>query len=423
MAASPWLSMEQQAQAVSSPTDPMSATGAELMQSQLSPQNMELLDDDTVQNAVASGADPSQFIPVDPAKLQRSVARTAKIQAKGPMSQEAVTPEVRNQDILAKYSALADKAINEQQAGIDQLGDQIKQAGALPQGLNFVPLAAMAKFLNPENDFVKEAQMMAPPTPEARADKLLGLQDMLQKRKESLTKSQLDSLAEQIKAAKAGPGSLAEMAMLSKIRKDNALADVMMKRPEMQRMGLDTNTHNKVITAVDNNPMLRTQLQQLNGLGNSWKMISEAKEVTPQLFQEYQQAVAGAIQRGNSGVAERQERYLKSLGITKDDIQQYATGKPVDIGKQHPMLVAMKHFADIEAGNIEKQRNALLKTVTSGHESMYARRPDLKADLESKIAASQNLAANAGSGAEASGGLTEAEKAELANLEQKFGGK
>jgi len=131
----------------------------------------------------------------------------------------------------------------------------------------------------------------------------------------------------------------------------------------------------------------------IQGIDNAGKIIEDAPEVTPQIFHDYQQALVGAIMRGNSGVAERSERYMKSAGIDAATIRQYLTGEPIDIGKNSNLIKAAQGFAKSERHSIKKQYEEVVDAATSGQDRIYKKNPELKKDLVQAVQSFKGMAA------------------------------
>lgn len=118
-----------------------------------------------------------------------------------------------------------------------------------------------------------------------------------------------------------------------------------------------------------------TQLQ------TSYQNLATAKNnfvnggATPQDFAELQQAVRANLGiKGSSGVGERQEDYLKSLGINVDKAKQFITGDPQDVSKTDPALVhQMMGLVDLEMKNKQGNAAAQISQKVAGHASFYKR--------------------------------------------------
>ena len=157
---------------------------------------------------------------------------------------------------------------------------------------------------------------------------------------------------------------------------------------DRQQERLDNSNHQKTLQRLNNNPGLSQRLNQLQNLDNSLGLITDVDKVTPQQFQEFQQAVRSNLGiKGTSGVDERSGTYLTSLGLRADNFNQFLSADPQDIGKNNALLKHVTQLASIERRNAQSQYEKRLSAVTAGNESMYARRPDLKNDLDSAVGA------------------------------------
>lgn len=397
----PWAAMmNQQAQAIAPRSEADGSSPAEQMMSQVPPDSLDSLDTEDQEQAQAllsAGVNPNIPLSMIPQQTKDAVTRSMKIKMKGPMSQTAVDQNTLAQDRIQQYDALSKEALNTQQAGIEQLQDQINQAGKVRQGLDYTPFAGMARFLDPSNDFTKEAMATRPQTNVERADKMIALQQALQQRKEAMSKDQLAALGEQIKAAKQS-NPLELESKLSTIRRNNAMADAFSPggmKANMQEQSIAEREHSKILGELNHNKGLVMKMNAIQGIDNAGKIIEDAPTVTPQIFHDYQQALVGAITRGNSGIGERAERYMKSAGIDAATVRQYLSGDPVSIpsGKENLLYQATQEFAKSERGNIEKQYGDIMKSVSTGQGHIYDKHPLLKKDLDDKIQSMRSMIA------------------------------
>ena len=335
-------------------------------------------------------------------KSASSIAREIRTRSRGPMGEEAVSQDMLAQDRIKQANDLSAQSLNEQKAGIQQLDDHIKQVGGIPQKMDYTALAGFAKFLNPQNDFTAQAAALRPETPEARSEKLLGLQEKLQQRKSDFTKQNLESLKSQIDAYKAG--------------KDNSLDEELKKakigffgsgRQDLQNQRLDFGMHKDIVGKIKTDKVLGSRLTQFSNLQNALTAV-EKPDVTPvQQVAELQQAIRKNMGiGGSSGVSERSHTYMDSVGMNAAGFQQFLTGDPVDVAKNHPELLNhIKQVARIEMEQIAKQKDSRLKTLTAGaDETVYARNPKMKRDLDSAAQAAGAQFADDAASTPASGG-------------------
>lgn len=374
--------MNQQAQDISSATDPAPPTAEELAMSQ------DLPPDPT---AEASSTSPAEYYSslgkaaykagLVPSSQTQSMSLSMPIKSPGEISQDQ-----KNQDLINQYSDQSKKYLAQQNMGIKQLEDNYNEMRRTPTGIDFTPFAGMAKFLNPENDFTATAAAMRPESKEAREEKLLRLQDMIQQRKGDISKQSLNHLSDMIKAQK-GTDELSTLMKLSTIEKNKAIGTAMGGRPAQFDRSIAERAHQNILTKLSSNKAAQQKLQAIQGIDNAGKIIEEAPVVTPQIFHDYQQALVGAIMRGNSGIAERAERYMKSTGIDAATIQQYLTGKPISIpqGQENAFYKATQGFAASERENIKKQYDQILGSLSSGQEHIYKNHPELQKSLTSAL--------------------------------------
>lgn len=365
-----WLQMQQQASSLGrGPLAQNEPTDEEIAASQ-QPVLMDIPEEE--QAALAA-----QGIPITPVKPPHKAMRSPPTQAS--QAEPAVSYDKMMREMADQYGAKSKEATLQQQQGADQLAQHIEELRGMKSGPDLRGLAALIDSTTGSN-YAPTAQAMHPPTAQEKAEKLISLQNMLQERKNEISKNNLAALKEQIDAYKASKvDPLDTQLKLSKI------GFYGQGRQALQDQRLAEQAHRTNLSNLEHSKPLQTKLAQIQGLDNAGAMIEKAPEVTPQLFHDYQQAVIAAVNRGNSGIGERAERYLTSAGIDSAKVRQYLAGKPVDIGKNDPMLKAIQGFAQTERGNIEKQYGQIADTATSGQERWYNKNPQMKKDLMTKI--------------------------------------
>lgn len=390
--ASPWGPMIAQAQNIPPRSDPNAPTPEEIAMSQnTEPMDGGLSQDDMEAMMMSQGQPAAGPMPAPRTHPSNLVAaqRILKARAQGPASQTAVPYDLMMRDLAQQYGDKSKEALIGEQQGIGQLENNINQARQAPTGVDFTPLAAYFDSTVEGSHLLPAAQAMRPETAQQREEKLINLQNMLQERRSAASKNQLSSLKEQIDAYKASKIDPLDRAM--KEAKIGFYANN--NRAGLQQNQQDMTAHNQTIQALRNNKTAQTRLNSILGLDNAQKIITDAPKVTPQIFHDYQQAIAGAAIRGGSGVGERAERYMTSAGIDAKKVRQFISGEPMDIGKDDPMLKAIQGFAASERGQLQKQYGQILDSVSGGHGSMYSRRPDLKGDLNSALQGYKDLTA------------------------------
>lgn len=149
---------------------------------------------------------------------------------------------------------------------------------------------------------------------------------------------------------------------------------------------MDRREHERILTRVNANPVVKGRLQQSQNLDNALRIITDSDSLTPQQVMEFQQAVRSNLGiKGTSGVGEREETYFKTAGLNAANWKQFITGDPADIAKDSKLLNHFKQLALIEQKNVGKQFDKALNAASSGHGSMYQRREDLKQDLKDAL--------------------------------------
>lgn len=149
----------------------------------------------------------------------------------------------------------------------------------------------------------------------------------------------------------------------------------------------DNTIHSQVLGKLDTNKALTARLTQYQNLDNAYSNLLGTGPVTAQKIQDFQQGIIKNLGiSGSSGVGERGERYYNSLDLKAGAGLQFLTGNPVDLASSK-FLPGLIDQAKTEQQNISGQMNKQIGALTSGHGSMYDRRPDLKADLDQAVAA------------------------------------
>lgn len=135
---------------------------------------------------------------------------------------------------------------------------------------------------------------------------------------------------------------------------------------------LNFNTHKAALGDINND-------KQLNSLQDSYQNIDNAVSNfnasghNPEEFALLQQALRkNAGISGPSGVGERAETYLHSVGMTAQQFWQKMSADPQDIMKSSPKLVdvALK-VAQAERDNKQKQADAQIERKSGGYQYFY----------------------------------------------------
>lgn len=163
----------------------------------------------------------------------------------------------------------------------------------------------------------------------------------------------------------------------------NAMAQ---DRLDLSHDNLDQRLHERVLTRIASNPIVKQKLNQYQGLDNALSVVANAEHLTPETIAEFQQGIrANMGMKGTGGVEERQETMFKSLGLNAAKFKEFLTGDPATLAKDSMFVKHLQELARIEQSNIKNQYSKALAAASGGHASLYARRPDLKADLEDAI--------------------------------------
>lgn len=121
-----------------------------------------------------------------------------------------------------------------------------------------------------------------------------------------------------------------------------------------------------------NNQDLRTLTNTYMNLSNAEKNFKEGG-ATPQEFSELQQAVRSNLGiKGAGGVGEREETYLKSLGLNAAKFNQFITGDPKSVLDADPAFAQqVLGLVEIEKKNKREQFQGMLEAAKAGHNSFY----------------------------------------------------
>jgi len=116
-------------------------------------------------------------------------------------SYEAVAAQgAPNSPALQKYLQLAGQAASQEQGGLSQLQNYLTEYQQKPRETDFRPLATLVDQLSPRggNATQRLAEQMAPESEDARQEKIVRLQDMIQSRRQGMTKTQMGLLQAQL---------------------------------------------------------------------------------------------------------------------------------------------------------------------------------------------------------------------------------
>lgn len=222
----------------------------------------------------------------------------------------------------------------------------------------------------------------------AYEDKQQKYQENIQKAENDLSKERIALYGKQIADQKSGQvdeetRQMKLALMASGIERNKGVSHFNGPGGSRENM-FDVSLHDKVTKRLGADKILGQRVTQYQNLSNAMVAIS-APEVTPaEQVHEFQQAIRKNIGiGGSSGVGEREDTYIKTIGMTLGRAKQYLSGSPEDVVKNHPELIKhLKELAEVEMGNISSQKDKRIKAITSGYDkALYNRRTDLREDL------------------------------------------
>lgn len=150
----------------------------------------------------------------------------------------------------------------------------------------------------------------------------------------------------------------------------------------------DRTIHNQVLARLSTDTGLRQRITQAQNLDNALALVTETDFKTPQQFNEAQQAIRANLGiKGQTGLNERERDYFSNLGFSSQAAEQILFGNVTSIDPENPQFKHVLQIGRIERGKVAKQLQTRFDELTAGHESIYERNPDLKADLENRKAA------------------------------------
>lgn len=283
-------------------------------------------------------------------------------------------PNPMQQEMLAKAQAAADASTQAEQAGITGLEDYINQYKSKPTGVDLSALGGLLSSLDPRFQSLSQSlEKSRPETESAKAEKLAGLMQKLQASKSQASKGLLSTLNAQLKAMDTG--------------------NVLKQKFDMRQNAIDESNKQKVLNRLNNNIGLRNEMSSQMGLRSAFAVLENADEITPQILHDFQQILATNMGvRGQSGVAERGERYFNTAGLDWAKWKQYVLGNPEDLGKDNAIIEHLRKMGTVEKDLLGKRIDKHLNALAAGNKSMFQRRPDLKEDVMESIAAQKEYA-------------------------------
>lgn len=148
----------------------------------------------------------------------------------------------------------------------------------------------------------------------------------------------------------------------------------------------DRSAHQKVLDKLDRDPSLKKLFEQAVSYRNALRTIDSVDVVGPNQIEEFQQAIRSSLVKGPGSEKERAKTYITTLGMNWARVEQFFTGDPVTLGNDTQLMKHFKQIVDVERKSLATNYGARLKGISGGNDSVYRRHPDLKADLDSKVA-------------------------------------
>jgi hypothetical protein len=274
--------------------------------------------------------------------------------------------------------------IQQQKAGVGRMEDLLKMEAQANLGrptMDWRPLGALADSRAAEmgrKSNILEG-MSAPTDP---TQKFMAYADEIQKRKGDIQKS----IAENMKTMKGGTASdQLSQALTAKILAEQA-------NPAYDRMQalqdrMDNMAHQNTLKAIRGDKNLRDKLVQSQNLGNALMNLSKADHITPQQFDEAQQAIRANLGiKAGSGVGERERTQINDMGLSVDRIKQILSSTPADVN-QPEFLAHIQNLASIEQENIRNQFHSRLAAISGGNPDMYRRHPEYQEGINEILGA------------------------------------
>ena len=124
------------------------------------------------------------------------------------------------------------------------------------------------------------------------------------------------------------------------------------------------------VNDIQKNPQLIALQTTHDNLDNALQNFQKGGATT-QEFSELQQAVRSNLGlKGAGGVGEREETYLKSLGISGDKVKQFLSGNPQSVLESDPAFAKqITGLVHLEMANKEKQYKSIMDGLVAGKQS------------------------------------------------------
>lgn len=278
---------------------------------------------------------------------------------------QPVNPNQAIIDYIRAQKEQAEPYLKQQESGLNELRNKIKNYENQKQELNVAPILAYADSINGTN-LAKSYQ--APETQSERALKTAGLYKELQSAQNKAVDDRLKQIQDKLLSQQLLAG-----------QKTGAMDNRLQNRMDFQ-------AHKSVVENIKKDPTQKAYLTQLRNLDNAASIVANAKSLTPQQIDEFQQSVRSNLGiKGTSGVGEREKTMLNSLGLNAERWAQFLSGSPAEISKNDALVMHIKDLANVESANIKDQMKARLDVLSGGFGSVYERRPDYAKDLKSLL--------------------------------------
>lgn len=160
---------------------------------------------------------------------------------------------------------------------------------------------------------------------------------------------------------------------------------------QVRQQGVNLQTHTAAVKAITDDSYTKQLLTSKQNLENAIQNY-EKGGATPQEFAELQQAVRANLGiKGQTGVGERQESYLKSVGLSIDKVNQFLSGNPQSVLESDPAFSnQILGLARLEVANKSQQGLQQIDKNSKRYKSFYqapgmaAHQPDFEATLDAQ---------------------------------------
>ena len=270
--------------------------------------------------------------------------------------------------------------VQQQMRGIDQMENLLAmQAGALgnrgvASAIDLSPIAALADYENQKQGLNTNLakSYTPPPSPELMQEKLFARQQQIQKDRADLQKA----IAQNVGLQNRSGGTLADLLAMTQMNQQNQSSQDAMNIGAQKAQSFEDRQvqriHAQMVSQAKRDPILKAYMGQYSNLNNAISNLANADHMTPQQFDEAQQAVRANLGiKGTSGVNERDKTMLSSLGYNVDRLLQFATAKPSDIAQNDPIVQHIKQLAALEQNNINAQAERRIGAVLQGNDWIY----------------------------------------------------